>query len=296
MPPLTIIRNLLELHREAHGLPSRRASFAYFAASSFVLFRHLRVFVFQTPGVARNLAPHPWALAALVTAGPLNYNSATRSSVARRQHQLPASSPAGIAAASALSRVHSRKLHGTNGLSSSWARACSQGAASASTGRAWWRLRGSARSFTAQGCDVIVVTSGAIAAGREQLGHPRLPPDHRREADARRGRAEPADARLGGAVRDLWPGRRADAADARRRRGPRPLPERPRRAAGAARTPHRAGHQRERRGRDRRNQGRRQRQPVGHGGGAGRGRSVCCCSPTSTACTRPTRAPTPTRS
>ncbi len=27
-----------------------------------------------------------------------------------------------------------------------------------------------------QGCDVIVVTSGAIAAGREQLGHPSLPP------------------------------------------------------------------------------------------------------------------------
>ncbi len=27
-----------------------------------------------------------------------------------------------------------------------------------------------------QGCDVIVVTSGAIAAGREQLGHPALPP------------------------------------------------------------------------------------------------------------------------
>lgn len=27
-----------------------------------------------------------------------------------------------------------------------------------------------------QGCDVIIVTSGAIAAGREQLGHPSLPP------------------------------------------------------------------------------------------------------------------------
>ena len=63
-----------------------------------------------------------------------------------------------------------------------------------------------------QGCEVIVVTSGAIAAGRERLDYPDLPPTVAGKQMLAAVGPEPADARLGEPVRDLRHPRRPDAA------------------------------------------------------------------------------------
>ena len=125
-----------------------------------------------------------------------------------------------------------------------------------------------------QGCEVIVVTSGAIAAGRERLDHPALPPT----VAAKQMLAAVGQSWLMHVWESLFEiyglhvGQmlltRADVADRDRFLNARDMLVR------AARTRHHADHQRERRGGDGRDQGRRQRQPVGADRAAGRGGSA----------------------
>lgn len=65
----------------------------------------------------------------------------------------------------------------------------------------------------AAGHRIVIVTSGAIAAGREHLGYPETTSDYRLETIAGGGRAESTDSTVGTAVFDLWHSRRANAAD-----------------------------------------------------------------------------------
>ena len=73
-------------------------------------------------------------------------------------------------------QIHHCEGSCTNVSSSNSAPASSPAARGGSTARTWSRSSGSAPRSAAEGCEVIVVTSGAIAAGRERLDHPTLPP------------------------------------------------------------------------------------------------------------------------
>ena len=86
----------------------------------------------------------------------------------------------------------------------------------------------------AAGHRIVIVTSGAIAAGREHLGYPELPATIASETAVGGGRAEPTDSTVGTAILDLRYSYRADAADACRYGRQRALPQCPRytRAAG----------------------------------------------------------------
>ena len=111
----------------------------------------------------------------------------------------------------------------------------------------------------ADGHEIIVVSSGAVAAGVAALGLPSRPTDISHAAGARRRRPAPADAQLG--RRPRRPRARAGpgAAGAARLRRPPPVPPRPAHAEPAAGAGHGADHQRERRHRPRRGALRRQR-------------------------------------
>ena len=86
-----------------------------------------------------------------------------------------------------------------------------------------------------QGAEVMLVTSGAIAAGRAALGrHGPVFPRHPLPAGGRRRGAEPADADLPGAVRPAWRHRCPGPADHRRPFQPPVLPERPQHSPGTA--------------------------------------------------------------
>lgn len=65
----------------------------------------------------------------------------------------------------------------------------------------------------AAGHRIVIVTSGAIAAGREHLGYPELPATIASKQLLAAGRAESTDSTVGTAVFDLWHSRRANAAD-----------------------------------------------------------------------------------
>ena len=140
---------------------------------------------------------------------------------------------------------------------------------------------------------MIVVSSGAIALARRT---PR--PDAGAAAGWRRSRPPPRSGRSGwrrpGPRR--WrprPDRGATAADARRHRGPPPLPQRARDAGHAARPRLRAGDQRERQRGDRGDPLRRQR-PAGRARRRDGRRPISwCCCPTSTGSTPPIRARDP---
>lgn len=64
----------------------------------------------------------------------------------------------------------------------------------------------------AAGHRIVIVTSGAIAAGREHRV-PGIASDYRLETTAGGGRAESTDSTVGTAVFYLWHSRRANAAD-----------------------------------------------------------------------------------
>lgn len=64
----------------------------------------------------------------------------------------------------------------------------------------------------AAGHRIVIVTSGAIAAGREHLGYPELPATIASK-QLLAAVAESTDSTVGTAVFDLWHSRRADAAD-----------------------------------------------------------------------------------
>jgi glutamate 5-kinase len=86
----------------------------------------------------------------------------------------------------------------------------------------------------AMGHRIVIVTSGAIAAGREHLGYPELPATIASKqllAAVGQSRLDPA---VGTAVFYLWHSRWPDAADPRRHGRQRTVPQRPRHPARAA--------------------------------------------------------------
>ncbi len=117
----------------------------------------------------------------------------------------------------------------------------------------------------ARGTEVVLVSSGAIAAGLAPLGLKRRPARPRGPAGGRIGGPGPARAPLHRRPRPTRAGRRTGAADPRRRHPPLALPQRlpdVREAARARRAAHR---QRERHGGHHRDPVRRQRPARGAG-------------------------------
>ena len=151
-------------------------------------------------------------------------------------------------------------------------------------------------ALRAKGTGVILVTSGAMAAGRERLGFPSAPQRAARQTDARRDRPAAPDGAVRAGLFHVRADPRPGAAHARRPGRPPPLPElaqHPHRAPGSRRHP---GHQRKRHRRHRGDPRRRQRQPLGAGGQPDRRRPARSCSPTRSGSTPPIRAPIRMRS
>ena len=136
-----------------------------------------------------------------------------------------------------------------------------------------WTRPGSTRSSTRwprrtrPGREVVLVSSGAIAAGLGPLGLARRPRDLATQQAAASVGQGLLRAPLHRGVRPARHHRRPGAAHRRRRRAARPLPQRPAHAEPAARARRAAGRQRERHGGHRRDPVRRQR-PAGRPGRA----------------------------
>ena len=123
------------------------------------------------------------------------------------------------------------------------------------------------------GTQVVLVSSGAIAAGLAPLGLARRPRDLATQQAAASVGQGLLVATYSAAFAAAWGAHRAGAAERRRSDAPRPLPQRAADAEPAAGTGRAADRQRERHGGHRRDQVRRQR-PAGRAGrarGAGRG-------------------------
>ena len=132
----------------------------------------------------------------------------------------------------------------------------------------------------AAGHEVVLVCSGAIAAGLPALGLDTRPDRHRHAAGRRRGRPAPPD---GAHRRDPRPARRSSPARCCSRRttsASHAVPARARDAAPAARSRRGAGRQRERHRRRRRDPLRRQRPPRRARVAPGAAPTCSCCSPT----------------
>ena len=150
------------------------------------------------------------------------------------------------------------------------------------------RLDALVDALAARGGQLVLVSSGAIAAGLAPLGLTRRPRDLATQQAAASVGQLLLVAALRDRVRPARPHGRAGAAHRRRRRAPRALPQRPAHARPAARARRRAGRQRERHRRDRGDPLRRQR-PARRARRARRAADAWCCSPTSTGSTTATR-------
>ena len=127
-------------------------------------------------------------------------------------------------------------------------------------------------ALAAEGREVVMVSSGAIAEGMKRLGWATRPTElHELQAAAavgQMGLVQMYESKL----REQWYGQRPGPADPCRPGRSRALPQCPFHFVDPAAAPRAAGHQRERHGRQRRNQVRRQRHPGRSGGQSDRGR------------------------
>ena len=127
-------------------------------------------------------------------------------------------------------------------------------------------------ALAAQGRELLMVSSGAIAEGMKRLGWTPAAQGAARTAGGRRRRPDGPGADVRDPAGDARAAQRTGAADACRPGRPRALPQRPLDPADAARAEGHPGHQRERHRRQRRDQVRRQRHVGRSGGQPGRGR------------------------